>query len=85
VKRQAGFYLYWRHILAAGDNHVIDAAGDEQVAIIVKKAGIAGEIPALPQRLGVGVGPAPIAFEGLVAGQERNNLALFAGHRGVIH
>jgi hypothetical protein len=67
VQRQAAFDLHRRDVLAAGDDHVVDAAGDEQVAIGVEVAGVAGEVPALTQRLGVGFGSAPIALEGLIA------------------
>ena len=47
VQRQAGFDLDRRNVLAAGDDHVVDAAGDEDVAVGVDEAGVAGEIPAL--------------------------------------
>ena len=84
VQRQAAFDLDRRDILATGDDHVVDAAGDEQVAVGVEIAGVAGEVPALAQRLGVGVGPAPVALEQLVALKERDDLALFPGLGDVI-
>ena len=71
MQRQAALDLDRRDVLAAGDDHVVDTAGDEQVAVRVEVAGVAGEVPALAQRLGVGFGPPPIAFEGLVAGERR--------------
>ena len=67
VQRQAAFDLDRRDVLAAGDDHVVDPPGDEQVAVAVEVAGVAGEIPALPQRLGVGFRPPPITLEGFVA------------------
>ena len=79
VQRQAAFDLDRRDVLAAGDDHVVDAPGDEQIAVAIDEAGVAGEIPALAQRLGVGVGPAPVTLEGLIAGQARDDLALLVG------
>ena len=81
VQRQAALDLDRRDVLAAGDDHVVDAAGDEEVAVGVEIAGVAGEVPAVAQRLGVGLRPLPIALEGLVAGGERDDLAFLAGPR----
>jgi hypothetical protein len=70
-----------RDILAAGDDHVVDAARHEQVAVLVEVTRVAGEIPALAQRFRVCVGTSPITFERLVARQQRDDLALFIGGR----
>ncbi len=78
MQRQAAFDLDRRDVLAAGDDHVVDAAGDEQVAVGVDVAGVAGEIPAVADRRGVGFGPAPVAFEGFIAGEQRDDFAFFA-------
>ncbi len=79
MKRKTAFDLDRRDILAAGNDHVVDAAGHEQIAIAVDEAGIAGEIPAIPQRLRVRVGPAPVTLEGFIAGQQRDDLAFLIG------
>ena len=81
VQRQAALDLDRRDVLAAGDDHVVDAAGDEQIAVWIDKAGVAGEVPAVAQRFGIGVGSAPVALEGLVAGQQRDDLAFLTGTR----
>ena len=78
MQRQAALDLDRRDVLAAGDDHVVDPAGDEQVAVGIDIAGVAGEVPAVAQRLGVGIGPAPVALERFVAGQKRDDLALLA-------
>src|SRR5262245_60241912 len=78
MQRQAAFDLDRRDVLAAADDHVVDAAGDEDIAITVEVAGIAGEIPAVAQGLGVRVRPPPIALEGFIALKQRDDLALFA-------
>src|SRR4051812_28181702 len=79
VQRQAAFDLHRRNILAAGDDHVVDPAGDEQIAVGVEHSGVAGEIPAVPQCLGIGLGPPPVALEGFVGLQQRDDLAFLAG------
>src|SRR6516165_4237418 len=84
MQRQAAFDLDRRDVLAAADDHVVDAAGDEEIAITVEIAGIAGEIPALSQGLGVRVRPPPIAFERFIALKQRDDFALFAGGRDVV-
>jgi hypothetical protein len=53
---------------AAGDDHVIDSTGYEQVAIRVDEAGVASKIPTLAQRLGICFRSPPIALESLVTG-----------------
>ena len=78
MQRQAALDLDRRDVLAAGDDHVVDAAGDEQVAVGIDVAGVAGKVPALAQRLGVGFGTPPVTFESLVTGERRYDLALLA-------
>src|SRR5215813_327373 len=84
MQRQAAFDLDRRDVLAAADDHVLDAAGDEEIAITVEIAGIAGELPALAQGLGVRFLPPPIAFERFIALEQGDDLALFAGGRDVV-
>src|SRR5580698_6662916 len=68
MQRKAAFDLHRRNVLAAGDDHVVDPAGDEQVAIAIDEAGVAGKIPAIAQSFRVDVRAAPITFERLIAG-----------------
>src|ERR1700741_4198946 len=75
VKRQTALDLDGRDVLAAADDHVVDAAGDEEIAILIDVSGVASEIPAVAERARICVGPPPVALEGLVAGQQRNDLA----------
>ena len=49
-----------------------------------KVAGVAGEVPALAQRLGVGIGAAPVALERFVALQQRDDLAFLAGRGDLV-
>src|SRR6516162_3381039 len=84
MQRQAALDLDRRDILPAADDHVVDAAGDEEIAIAVDVAGIAGEIPAAAQCLGVRVRPPPITLERFVALEQRDDLALFASGGGFV-
>ena len=79
MQRQAAFNLDRRNVLSAGDDHVVHAAGDEKIAIAVEISGVAGEIPAVAQCLRIRVRPPPIAFEGFIAREQRDDLALLAG------
>src|SRR5262249_60077938 len=79
VQRQAASDLARRNILPAADDHVVDAAGDEEIAVTVEISGIAGEIPAVAHCLGVRVRAPPIALEGFIALEQGDDLALFAG------
>src|SRR5580704_19344258 len=63
VQRKAAFDLDRRDVLAPGNDHVVYPAGDEQIAVTVDETGVAGEIPAFAQGLGVRVGPAPVPLE----------------------
>src|SRR5208283_3197712 len=46
MQRQTAFDLHRRDVLATGDDHVVDPAGDEQIAIGIDQSGVPGEIPA---------------------------------------
>jgi len=81
VEGKAALDLDRRNILAAGDDHVVDAARHEQVAVVVDVTRVTGEVPALAQRFRVCVWASPIALERLVARQQRDDLALFIGGR----
>ena len=63
-------------VLAAADDHVVDAARDEEIAVPVDIAHVAGEVPAVPQGPGVGVRTIPVAGEGLVRVEARDDLTL---------
>ena len=65
-------------VLAAADDHVVDATGDPEIAVRVDPAHVAGEVPALAQRLRVGVGTLPVPGERLVRVEARDDLALDA-------
>ena len=84
VDRKHALDLGGQHILAAGDDHVVDPARHEEVAIGVAIADIAGEIPALLERPRVRVRPPPVAGEGFVALQARDHLAFRAGGDGAV-
>ena len=84
MQREAAFDLDRRHVLAAGDDHVVDPAGDEQIAVGVDIAGIAGEVPAVAQRLGIRIRPPPIAFERFVALEQCDDLAFLARLRDLV-
>src|ERR1700730_11437589 len=73
-----------RHVLASGYDHVVDPAGDEEIALRIEIAGVAGEIPAVMPCTGIGVGASPIAFEYLVARSVGDDLTLLASRRSRI-
>src|SRR3954453_286496 len=54
-------------VLAAGDDHVLLAVGDREVAALVDRAAVAGVEPAALQCLAGGVGVLPVAGEHRVA------------------
>ena len=78
MKRQAALDFDRRYILATGDDQIVNPAGDEQVAVGILKSGIAGKVPAVADGRGIGIGAAPIALEGLVAGKQRDDFAFLA-------
>src|SRR5208282_2159899 len=49
MQRKTAFDLDRRDVLASGNDHVVDAAGNEQIAIVVDETGVASEIPAVSQ------------------------------------
>src|ERR1700735_29946 len=61
MQRKAAFNLDRRDIFTPGDDHVVDAAGDEEIAIAINKAGIAGKVPSLAQGLRIRIRPPPVA------------------------
>ena len=63
-------------VLAARDDHVVDAAVDPQVAVLVEVAGVARVVPAVADRPRVGVGPVPVAGERLVGREVAADLAV---------
>ena len=67
--------LFGMDVLAARDDHVVDPADEKQFAVLVEIAEVAGEIPAAADRFGVGVGPFPVAREGVQARHRRDDFA----------
>ena len=65
-------------VLAARDDHVVEPAVDPEVAVVVEVAGVAGVVPAVADRLRVGVGAVPVAGERLVAREVDADLAVSA-------
>src|SRR5215831_14110680 len=63
-----------KDVLAAADDHVVDAADDVELAILVELSEIAGTVPAALDRLGIGVGALPVARECLRAAHAGDNL-----------
>src|SRR5262249_58030293 len=55
-------------------------SSDLQISLGIDIPGVAGEVPAAVQGAGIGVGAAPIALEGLVAGDVGDDLTILAGH-----
>ena len=59
-----------------GDDHVVDAAVDPEIAVLVEVPGVARVVPAVADRLLVGVRAVPVAGEGLVGGEVDADLAV---------
>ena len=62
-------------VLAAGDDHVVHTPDDPEVAVLVEPPDVACVVPAVADRLLVGVGPVPVAGERLVRGHVAEDLA----------
>ena len=76
VAREHVLDLHRVDVLAARDDHVVDPAVDPEIAVGVEMPGVAGVVPAVADRLGVCVGPVPVAGERLVAREVRADLAV---------
>ena len=85
MQREHGFNFYRRDVLATADDHVVDPTCDKQVAVGIDIAGVAGEVPALAQALGVGLGPVVVTLEGLVGQHVSNDLTLLHRRGQGIH
>ena len=72
--------LYRIHVLAAGVDHVVDPAGYPQVAVLVKVARVAGEVPPAAQRLRRRVRAVVVAAKGVVAEADDDLAALAVGN-----
>src|SRR4051812_49692425 len=70
--------LYGREVPTAGDDHVVEAADDPEIAVGVEATEIAGVVPAVPECLLVGVGAPPVATERLVAREVTDHLPVLA-------
>jgi hypothetical protein len=62
------------HVLAARDDHVVDAPDEVEIAVLVELPEIAGEVPAVADLARVGVGTLPVARERLVARERAGDL-----------
>ena len=82
VAREHVLDLERMDVLAAGDDHVVDPPVDPEVAVGVEVAGVAGVVPAVANRLLVGVRPVPVAGERLVAREVHADLAVPARASG---
>src|SRR5205823_5700364 len=71
-------HLQRMDVLAAGDDHVVEAAFDPEVAVLVDPPDVAGVVPALANRVLVGVRPVPVAPERLVGAHVAEDLAALA-------
>ena len=71
-----GLDLVRVEVLPARVDHVVDAAADPQVAVVVLGGQVAGEVPAVADRAGVGVRAVPVAGERLRAGHRHRDLPL---------
>src|SRR5919197_2605327 len=79
MPREHVLHLHRVDVLAAADDHVVDATGDVELTVRVDPSHVAREVPAVAQRPPVGVGPPPVAGEGLLRGEARDDLAFLAG------
>src|ERR1700733_1777955 len=77
VQRKTAFDFDRGDVFATGDDHVVDAAGDEEIAFAVNETRVAGKVPSLAQRLRIRVRPQPVALEGFIARQQSDDFALF--------
>src|SRR5262249_17938094 len=59
--RERALDLLGIDVLAATDDHVVDAADHVELAVLVELAEIAGAVPSALDRLGVGIRPLPVA------------------------
>ena len=82
VAREHVLDLERMDVLAAGDDHVVQPAVDPEVAVRVEVPGVARVVPAVADRLRVGVGPVPVAGERLVAREVGADLAVSARASG---
>ena len=78
VAREHVLDLERMHVLAAGDDHVVEPAVEPEVAVLVEPADVAGVVPAVADLLRVGVRPVPVAVERLVGGHVAEDLAVLA-------
>ena len=60
VRRDRVLDLDGVHVLAAGDDHVLHPVDEEQVAVGVEVAGVAGVVPAAAERVGGRLGLVPV-------------------------
>src|SRR5579863_10222332 len=78
MKRENRLDIDGRYVLATADDHVVDATRHIEIAVRVQIARVAREVPALSDRLCVGVGTLPVAFKGFVARQFGDDLPFLA-------
>ena len=66
------------HVLAAGDDHVVEPAVEPEVAVLVEPPDVAGVVPAVANLLLVRIRPVPVAGERLIRGHVAEDLAVLA-------
>src|SRR5262249_9028218 len=61
--RWAAFDLHGGFVLAAGNDHVVNPTGYEQIPVGVEISRVTGQVPAVEQGLSIGFRPLPVALE----------------------
>jgi hypothetical protein len=77
-------HLYRVDVLSSADDHVVDATAHVQIARVVDIAHVAGEVPALAERLRVRVRTVPVPGECLVGVQAGDDLAFLSGRHRLV-
>src|SRR6516164_5387103 len=72
--REGILHFLRKNVFPAADDHVVDAADDVELAILVELSEIARAVPAALDGLGIGVGALPVARERLWAAHAGDNL-----------
>jgi hypothetical protein len=79
VGAEHAFDLRRLDVLSAGDDHVIHPAHHPHIAVFIEPRDVPGVVPAVADRLLVGVGAVPVAIERLVGAHVGDHLSLFTG------
>src|SRR5690349_22426410 len=71
-------------LFRSGDDHVLLAVGDREVAVVVGRAAVAGVEPAPVERLGGGVGVLPVAGQDDVALRSEEHTSELQSRRDLV-